>query len=60
VLEVEHLIQALKAEGKKFEYEIYENAPAGMASTGWTPRRRANRVRRSIASWRGISRRTIR
>jgi len=29
VLEVEHLIQALKAEGKKFEYEIYQNVPGG-------------------------------
>lgn len=29
VLEVEHLIQALKAEGKKFDYKIYENAPGG-------------------------------
>jgi dipeptidyl aminopeptidase/acylaminoacyl peptidase len=29
VLEVEHLIQALKAEGKKFEYEIYEAVPGG-------------------------------
>lgn len=29
VLEVEHLIKALKAEGKKFEYKIYENAPGG-------------------------------
>jgi dipeptidyl aminopeptidase/acylaminoacyl peptidase len=28
-LEVEHLIQALKAEGKKFEYKIYDNAPGG-------------------------------
>ena len=27
VLEVEHLIQALKAEGKKFEYKIYQDAP---------------------------------
>lgn len=27
VLEVEHLIAALKAAGKKFEYKIYENAP---------------------------------
>lgn len=27
VLEVEHLIAALKAAGKKFEYRIYENAP---------------------------------
>ncbi|MFN0085229.1 MAG: alpha/beta hydrolase family protein [Blastocatellia bacterium] len=29
VLEVEHLIQALKAAGKKFEYKIYESAPGG-------------------------------
>ena len=29
VLEVEHLIQALKAEGKKFEYEIYQDMPGG-------------------------------
>ncbi len=29
VLEVEHLIQALKAEGKQFEYKIYQNAPGG-------------------------------
>jgi dipeptidyl aminopeptidase/acylaminoacyl peptidase len=29
VMEVEHLIEALKAEGKKFEYKIYENAPGG-------------------------------
>ena len=29
VLEVEHLIQALKAEGKKFEYEIFKDAPGG-------------------------------
>ncbi|HYO76022.1 MAG TPA: prolyl oligopeptidase family serine peptidase [Thermoanaerobaculia bacterium] len=27
VLEVEHMIAALKAAGKKFEYKIYENAP---------------------------------
>ena len=27
VLEVEHLIAALKAAGKKFEYKIYEAAP---------------------------------
>jgi len=31
VLEVEALIRALKAEGKKFEYKIYENAPGGHA-----------------------------
>jgi len=29
VMEVEHLIDALKANGKKFEYKIYENAPGG-------------------------------
>jgi len=28
-LEVEHLIQALKAEGKKFEYEIFKEIPGG-------------------------------
>lgn len=28
-LEVEHLIHALKAHNKKFEYEIYENMPGG-------------------------------
>jgi dipeptidyl aminopeptidase/acylaminoacyl peptidase len=28
-LEVQHLIQALKAEGKEFEYEIYEDFPGG-------------------------------
>jgi len=29
VLEVEHLIDSLKAEGKKFEYKIYDNATGG-------------------------------
>jgi len=29
VAEVEHLIEALKAEGKKFEYKIYQDAPGG-------------------------------
>jgi dipeptidyl aminopeptidase/acylaminoacyl peptidase len=29
VLEVEHLIKALKAEGKPFEYRIYEDVPGG-------------------------------
>jgi dipeptidyl aminopeptidase/acylaminoacyl peptidase len=29
VLEVEHLIKSLKAEGKKFEYKIFENLPGG-------------------------------
>lgn len=29
VLEVEHLIKSLKAEGKPFDYEIFENLPGG-------------------------------
>ena len=29
VIEVEHLIQALKAADKKFEYKIFQNAPGG-------------------------------
>lgn len=29
VAEVEHLIEALKAAGKKFEYKIYQDAPGG-------------------------------
>jgi dipeptidyl aminopeptidase/acylaminoacyl peptidase len=29
VLEVERLITALKAEGKKFEYKVYQDAPGG-------------------------------
>lgn len=29
VMEVQHLIDSLKASGKKFEYKIYENAPGG-------------------------------
>jgi dipeptidyl aminopeptidase/acylaminoacyl peptidase len=28
-LEVQHLIQALKADGKKFEYKVYQDAPGG-------------------------------
>ena len=31
VMEVEHLINALKGAGKKFEYKIYQNAPGGHA-----------------------------
>ena len=31
VLEVEHLIQALKAAGKDFEFKVYTNAPGGHA-----------------------------
>jgi hypothetical protein len=29
VLEVEHLIKSLKAEDKKFEYEIFQDVPGG-------------------------------
>jgi dipeptidyl aminopeptidase/acylaminoacyl peptidase len=29
VLEVEHLIKSLKADGKKFEYEIFQEIPGG-------------------------------
>lgn len=29
VLEVQHLIEALKAAGKKFDYKIYDNVPGG-------------------------------
>jgi len=29
VLEVEHLIKSLKADGKKFEYKVFENMPGG-------------------------------
>lgn len=29
VLEVEHLIKTLKAENKKFEYEMYQDVPGG-------------------------------
>jgi dipeptidyl aminopeptidase/acylaminoacyl peptidase len=28
-IEVQHLIQALKADGKKFDYKVYQNAPGG-------------------------------
>lgn len=31
VLEVEHLIKALKAAGKQFEYKVYQSAPGGHA-----------------------------
>jgi dipeptidyl aminopeptidase/acylaminoacyl peptidase len=31
VLEVERLIAALKAEGKQFEYKVYQEAPGGHA-----------------------------
>jgi len=38
ILEVENLINALKAAGKDFKYRIYRTLPADTASTGSTPR----------------------
>jgi dipeptidyl aminopeptidase/acylaminoacyl peptidase len=66
VLEVEHLIQALKAADKKFESRVYKGRrptrssspgctrtrPAATSSTASTPSWRRNRGRRCIASWR--------
>jgi dipeptidyl aminopeptidase/acylaminoacyl peptidase len=46
-LEVEHLIQALKAAGKKFEYKVFENAPGGH-SVDRTDIRLAKEARREI------------
>lgn len=31
VLEVEHLIKSLKADGKQFEYEIFQNLEGGLS-----------------------------
>ena len=47
VLEVQRLIAALKAEGKPFEYKIYENAPGGH-SFNRTDTRLARDSRREI------------
>ena len=47
VLEVEHLIKALKAEGKKFEYEIYKNVPGGH-SFDRTDTKKAKEIRLKI------------
>lgn len=47
VLEVEHLIKSLKAEDKKFEYEIYQNV-AGGHSFDRTDTREANEIRVKI------------
>jgi dienelactone hydrolase len=44
VSEVEHLIQALKAENKRFEYKIYDDAPGGHSFNRLdTPLARASR-----------------
>ncbi len=47
VLEVEHLIEALKAAGKKFEYEIFEDVPGGH-SFDRIDTRRAKEIRLKI------------
>ena len=47
VLEVEHLIQALKAEGKKFEYEIFKDIPGGH-SFDRMDRKKAKEIRLKI------------
>lgn len=47
VLEVEHLIKSLKAENKKFEYEIYQDVPGGH-SFDRMDTRKANEIRVKI------------
>ena len=47
VLEVEHLIKALKAEDKTFEYEIYQDVPGGH-SFDRMDTRKANEIRVKI------------
>ncbi|MFQ5599706.1 MAG: alpha/beta hydrolase family protein [Candidatus Krumholzibacteriia bacterium] len=47
VLEVEHLIKTLKAEGKDFEYKIYEDSPGGH-SFNRLDTRQAHESRREI------------
>ncbi len=52
VLEVEHLIKSLKAEGKKFEYEIYKDIPGGH-SFDRTDTRNAKEIRVKIYKFLG-------
>ncbi len=47
VLEVQHLIKSLKAEGKKFEYEIFKDIPGGH-SFDRTDRKKAKEIRLKI------------
>lgn len=47
VLEVEHLIKSLKADGKKFEYEIYQDIPGGH-SFDRIDTKKANQIRIKI------------
>ena len=46
-LEVEHLAQALKAAGKKFEYRVFQDAPGGH-SMDWLDTRLGREARRDI------------
>ncbi len=50
VLEVEHLIKSLKAEKKKFEYEIFDNVPGGH-SFDRMDRKQAKEIRIKIYSF---------
>jgi dipeptidyl aminopeptidase/acylaminoacyl peptidase len=52
VLEVEHLIQALKAAGKSFEHKVYEDAPGGH-SFNRTDTRLARESRREVYAFLG-------
>lgn len=47
VLEVQHLIKSLKADGKQFEYEVFENIPGGH-SFDRIDTRKANEIRVKI------------
>ena len=47
VLEVEHLIKSLKADGKEFEYEIYQAVPGGH-SFDRIDTKKANQIRVKI------------
>lgn len=50
VLEVEHLIRALKAEGKKFQYKIFQDMPGGH-SFDRLDTKKAREIRTSIYSF---------
>ena len=52
VVEVEHLIRALKAEGKKFEYKIFDRAPGGH-SFDRVDTRKASEIRFDIYTFMG-------
>jgi dipeptidyl aminopeptidase/acylaminoacyl peptidase len=54
VLEVEHLIKSLKAENKKFEYEIYQEIPGGH-SFDRMDTKTANEIRVKIYKFLAIS-----